>query len=1056
MGAKKTTKKTRLKASQRAGLGRVAFSSLKKNNNGKSLRGKKKRVRHFASQWLGKSIINKAGTFAVVFVLLVASLFAKAEPTPPLIHDIIYPQSCRGTWQGMNNIFIQDLDTEAVKEKFNSKNSATPALGELSIAATEGKEKYNAFTVSLPVLDQNNVTPPNNATNAPSDTNNVTPSNDLELIIPDAATVTPLNGTNDINTPSDTNSVPSGTSDNSESGQQREQEGSSGERVLGADDVTTVTPLNDTNNTPTETAPEPEPPTSPAEPSAPSAETPSEQPVIINLLDSLFNRVLAEDAVSNETTNELAPVVDNLNPQDEPGDAGLDSANPSLLDNIAVVIEKIGEQISDTFAAISSPLESVVTGNNNNIEESTEPEVTAQSTEEAGQSLVQKIIETIADTLSAVTDFIIPLPFVSTNQSSLTSIPDDLAAMENGTIACADFSPESTVNIQRVALGLSMNSSAGEGLLMAEYTSDRQNWYSLGAVDLNPPLVSNEPQYQYVNFPADFDAVNIGQTIVRLRWYGNFKSEAPEIYLDSFWLDVSSIDDGQETPPELKVAKKDFAAFEEPIFDLSIDPSTAASAANSEAVNNVMPNLDQSIIERYKEKYRELIQSWTQSLAPDRQSLSLDYGTGWGGGIGLGSGIGLDGVLGSGRGVVARHGLESGLGYGVSMALGQQNAVLKSGLLDWVRAGDWGVGDLVGLWGPREARAREWLTTLIQKSQSNSPDYWTGRGWWGAQEARAEEATAQNSVLKSGLLDWVGGWWGGEALAQGLAADGGGERGVKTWREHNLEITARLLTKDKKPTDIIPELQKLNSGKYKISLASRSFSPGAYILETTIQKGGTTQTLEQDFSWGVLVINTDQSVYKTGDTAELYFGVLDNNGNTVCDATLEAKITDSAGQTIAFTTADSTIKPSGFCSKNSVTDAPDYKAAYQTTTAGTYNLTVTATTADGSHTITDYFTVQDDLPYRVRRLGASRIYPLAKYAMTIEVTAAEGFNGMVKETLPVEFAITPSSVFTHAPVPLGGTVRGSATRNPVRQEATAVKPWSFTCPPWAEEYKNYF
>jgi len=37
--------------------------------------------------------------------------------------------------------------------------------------------------------------------------------------------------------------------------------------------------------------------------------------------------------------------------------------------------------------------------------------------------------------------------------------------------------------------------------------------------------------------------------------------------------------------------------------------------------------------------------------------------------------------------------------------------------------------------------------------------------------------------------------------------------------------------------------------------------------------------------------------------------------------------------------------------------------------------------------------------------------------------------------------------FTHAPVPLGGTVRGSAPRNPVRQEATAVKPWSFTPAP---------
>ena len=44
----------------------------------------------------------------------------------------------------------------------------------------------------------------------------------------------------------------------------------------------------------------------------------------------------------------------------------------------------------------------------------------------------------------------------------------------------------------------------------------------------------------------------------------------------------------------------------------------------------------------------------------------------------------------------------------------------------------------------------------------------------------------------------------------------------------------------------------------------------------------------------------------------------------------------------------------------------------------------------------------------------------------------------------LSMALALTAAFAHAPVPPSGTVRGAAPRNPVQQEAAAVKPWSFT------------
>src|SRR3989338_7792650 len=49
--------------------------------------------------WRGS--LRRAGVLAVILILIFSSLFVRAELQPPLAHEILYPQSCRGTWRGM-------------------------------------------------------------------------------------------------------------------------------------------------------------------------------------------------------------------------------------------------------------------------------------------------------------------------------------------------------------------------------------------------------------------------------------------------------------------------------------------------------------------------------------------------------------------------------------------------------------------------------------------------------------------------------------------------------------------------------------------------------------------------------------------------------------------------------------------------------------------------------------------------------------------------------------------------------------------------------------------
>lgn len=195
--------------------------------------------------------------------------------------------------------------------------------------------------------------------------------------------------------------------------------------------------------------------------------------------------------------------------------------------------------------------------------------------------------------------------------------------------------------------------------------------------------------------------------------------------------------------------------------------------------------------------------------------------------------------------------------------------------------------------------------------------------------------------------------------------------------------------------------------KVKVGKPGRQFKVGKYKLVIEIDDNGNDIVIQQDFTWGVLTINTDKSIYKPGDTAHLFFGVLDETGSTLCDAGLDLKLILPDGTSSIFSTENNTIVQSGACDGNNVTNLPDYSSVFQIPNQeGIVKIELTAVTANGPKKVVDEFLIKSDVKAEILRSGPTRIYPPADYPMTLTITANKDFNGKVFEYVPVGFQIS--------------------------------------------------
>lgn len=188
-------------------------------------------------------------------------------------------------------------------------------------------------------------------------------------------------------------------------------------------------------------------------------------------------------------------------------------------------------------------------------------------------------------------------------------------------------------------------------------------------------------------------------------------------------------------------------------------------------------------------------------------------------------------------------------------------------------------------------------------------------------------------------------------------------------------------------------------------LPPRNFRPGKYELRVTTPGG---QLVTQEFTWGVLAINTNKSIYANGERAQIAMAVLDEYGKMVCNADVTLEITSPSGVTTVLTTRDKTIIINRECFIHAVTQKPDYETSFLTQGVGGYEVKLSAETKNGTYTIQDSFEVRDpsDIPFDVERVSATRIFPPVAYTMEFPITAHEDFSGTITEVVPEGFTIT--------------------------------------------------
>lgn len=183
-------------------------------------------------------------------------------------------------------------------------------------------------------------------------------------------------------------------------------------------------------------------------------------------------------------------------------------------------------------------------------------------------------------------------------------------------------------------------------------------------------------------------------------------------------------------------------------------------------------------------------------------------------------------------------------------------------------------------------------------------------------------------------------------------------------------------------------------------------TPGRYTVKVINNATGQV-ILEQDFTWGVLAINTNKSIYAPGEKAKIAIGVLDDIGQMVCDARVKLEIESPNWQITTLSTDDGSIWVNNECAIHDVTEKPDYESVFTTGGTGRYYMTLTATTMRGTYTVKDRFEVRNYVPFDVERITATRIYPPETYPVTMKIKANQAFAGIIVESVPADFQISP-------------------------------------------------
>ena len=220
-----------------------------------------------------------------------------------------------------------------------------------------------------------------------------------------------------------------------------------------------------------------------------------------------------------------------------------------------------------------------------------------------------------------------------------------------------------------------------------------------------------------------------------------------------------------------------------------------------------------------------------------------------------------------------------------------------------------------------------------------------------------------------------------------------------TWNSSNETINVDILDSFGNKVQNQPKFEKIREGKFGIDLSSpRIVKPGLYKIETTLLKDGKTYVTESNFTWGLVALNTNKSIYKPGETGNFTMAVLDRYGQPVCNSDITLEITDPNLQ-LTTLTSGAGITNDPICGL--------YHAQYSTISEGNYTVHVNASAKGINTDYTTSFLVSSSYPFDIVRTADTKIDPVDKpnlFNVRIDISSYVSQNNFqIREFVPAVF-----------------------------------------------------
>src|SRR2546425_3818216 len=221
------------------------------------------------------------------------------------------------------------------------------------------------------------------------------------------------------------------------------------------------------------------------------------------------------------------------------------------------------------------------------------------------------------------------------------------------------------------------------------------------------------------------------------------------------------------------------------------------------------------------------------------------------------------------------------------------------------------------------------------------------------------------------------------------------------WKDPKKTISVQVTGPDGKTISLKSVFKELREGKYDIKLSStRDAQPGLYTVKVTMIKDGKTFVTQDQYQWGLVSLNTQKSIYKPGEVANLTIVVLDNDGHSVCNATIVMNIHDPSSH-VRTLTSNNGIMPNSECGL--------YNAQYATKSEGNYTVDITAQNRSGIATFNTSFSAQKSFAFDIVRTAASKIDPVSNpnsFNVRIDIQSFTNATSVtVKEYVPGVFRV---------------------------------------------------